>query len=51
MCRSKEKRNQQHVITSTITEQSNPNSDTDSDEDIVFKIDASTSSKLQLFTY
>ena len=52
MCRSKEKHNQQHAINSTITEQSNPYSDTDShNEDIyVFKTDVNTSSKLQSFT-
>ena len=50
--RSKEKRNQQHTINSTFTEQSNPNWETDfNNEDIyVFQIDASTSSKLQLIT-
>ena len=48
--RSKEKRNQQHAINSTITEQSNSDSDNDSNnEDIhAFKIDASTSSKLHV---
>ena len=52
MCRSKYNGHQQHAINSTIAEMSNPNADTDSDnEDIyVFKIDAITSSKLQSFT-
>ena len=52
MCRSKEKRHQQHAINSTITELSHPNAETDSDnEDIyVFKIETSSSSKLQSFT-
>ena len=52
MCRSKEKCHQQHAINSTIAELSNPNADTDSDnEDIyVFKIEKGTSSKLQSFT-
>ena len=51
-CRTKERCHQEHAINSTTTEQSNPNSDTDSNnEDIyVFKIDPSTSSKLQSFT-
>ena len=33
MCRSKEKRHQQNAINSTITELSNPNADTDSDNE------------------